>query len=76
MAELTIDESGEVVSGQVYRCTIKNAAKLNYEEVGNWLDGKTPLPEKSKMFLASTEQLRLQNSPPIVSCSCAKEMAH
>ena len=62
IAEYIVDETGEVVSGTIYRAKLKNAAKLNYEEVGSWLDGKTDVPEKIKNVAGLTEQLRLQKT--------------
>jgi exoribonuclease-2 len=60
VTEYSVDEAGEVGSPQVYRARLKNTAKLNYDEVGAWLDGKTDLPEKIKAIAGLTEQLRLQ----------------
>ncbi|MDB6027558.1 MAG: exoribonuclease [Verrucomicrobiales bacterium] len=62
VAELTIGAGGEVVSNLVYRARIKNAAKLSYDEVGDWLDGKTSVPDKVKNVAGLTEQLRLQKT--------------
>ncbi len=62
IADLSIDESGEVASSTIYRGKIKNAAKLNYEEVGSWLDGKTTIPERVRNVPGLEDQLRLQKA--------------
>ena len=43
-----------------YRATIKNHAKLAYESIGDWLDGKTDLPDAVKGVPGLEAQLRLQ----------------
>ncbi len=62
VADYSVDVEGEVVSGVIYRAKLRNAAKLNYDEVGAWLDGKTDVPEKIKNVPGLTEQLRLQKT--------------
>jgi exoribonuclease-2 len=60
VTEFIVDGAGEVTLESIYRARVRNAAKLNYEEIGNWLDGKTDVPEKVKQVPELTEQLRLQ----------------
>lgn len=60
VAEFVIAEDGTILSSTVYRGLLKNAAKLNYDEVGCWLEGKTPTPQKITSVPRLVEQLQLQ----------------
>ena len=40
VVEFSVSPDGENVPGDIYRASIRNKAKLIYEEVGGWLEGK------------------------------------
>jgi len=51
---------GSIRFNDVYRAVVLNKAKLVYESVGDWLEGKGPIPEQVKTIEGLEEQLRLQ----------------
>jgi VacB/RNase II family 3'-5' exoribonuclease len=59
--DLTVDSTGVVVSSEVYAAVTRNHAKLDYISIGNWLEQKTPVPDKVAAVDGLTEQLLLQN---------------
>ncbi len=62
VVEFQVATDGMVHSEQVYRAIVRNKAQLAYDEVGGWLEEKTPAPAK---VAASTElqaQLHLQDA--------------
>lgn len=59
--ELVVDAEGEVRSNEVYRARVRNQAKLVYEQVGAWLEGRAPAPSKVSEVAGLVEQLRLQD---------------
>jgi VacB/RNase II family 3'-5' exoribonuclease len=52
---------GDVQGLEVYPAMVRNRARLNYDEVGKWLDGKTPAPASFNVGDEILAQLRLQN---------------
>lgn len=52
---------GHVGDGTVYRGLVHNHAKLAYNRVAAWLDGKEEIPEKVKRVQGLEETLRLQD---------------
>ncbi|MEQ1922297.1 MAG: RNB domain-containing ribonuclease [Pyrinomonadaceae bacterium] len=61
VAEMTIKENGDVPESTFYRALVNNRAKLSYEEIGPWLDGKTDVPEKVAGISGLREQIELQD---------------
>ncbi len=45
VVEFTVKRDGQIVPGNVYRAWVANKAKLIYENVGDWLEGKDPHPD-------------------------------
>src|SRR5258705_1052940 len=45
VTEVVVAPDGVMKSVDIYRALLNNRAKLAYEPVGDWLDGKTPTPE-------------------------------
>jgi len=58
--ELIITREGVVSSKDVYRAVVHNHAKLTYGEVGEWLEGRSSVPECVKNVAGLEEQIRLQ----------------
>jgi exoribonuclease-2 len=58
--ELVIAADGSIVSSDLYRATVVNKAKLAYDSVASWLDGRTPAPKGLESPLLQ-EQVRLQD---------------
>jgi len=59
--EYTVFPNGDTEPGEIYRAIVRNKAKLVYEEVGDWLEGKGPIPEKIEDTPGLKEQVILQN---------------
>jgi VacB/RNase II family 3'-5' exoribonuclease len=59
--ELTLNEDGTIAAEDVYRALVHNHAKLAYDRVAAWLDGKYDEPEKVTAVQGLAESLRLQD---------------
>lgn len=59
--EYVVSPDGSVKSGNVYPGVVSNKAKLVYEDVGDWLEGKTPVPETVQKIPGLENQILLQN---------------
>ena len=49
---------GEIRYGTVSRALVENKAKLVYEQVGAWLEGKVPVPENVSIIPGLPDQVR------------------
>jgi exoribonuclease-2 len=58
--EMIIGENANVQTGEVFRALLRNRAKLSYEEIGAWLDGKSEIPESVSQIDGMEPQIRLQ----------------
>lgn len=61
VAEFFVQRDGNVRFGNVFRALVQNKAKLMYEEIGDWLEEKTPCPECVTKIPGLKEQLLLQD---------------
>ncbi len=61
VVEMIVSADGTVQESTVYRALVKNQAKLTYNEVTAWLDGKTPPPAKVAKTTGLVEQLQMQD---------------
>lgn len=59
--EGSLSADGELESTSIYTAYVHNYAKLAYDAISNWLDGK-PLPENVASIKGLEEQIRLQDS--------------
>ena len=59
--EFAVLKNGEVRRGKIYPALVNNKAKLVYEEVGSWLDGKGPAPQAFADISGLEEQVRIQD---------------
>ena len=59
--EMTIDAGGMVVGSDIYRAQVRNRAKLAYNSVAAWLDGKSPAPARIAAVPGMEEQIRIQD---------------
>ena len=59
--EYRVMPDGGFEPGRVYRALVRNKAKLVYEEVGDWLEGKGPVPGFVRNTPGMEEQIRLQD---------------
>jgi len=59
--EMTIDEDGAVTHCDVYQARVQNRAKLTYNAVAAWLDGREPPPSALASNPELAKQLTLQD---------------
>ena len=59
--QYTVFPDGSVKNESLCRARVINKAKLVYEIIGNWLEGKCPVPPSVSAVPGLEEQLRLQN---------------
>ncbi len=58
--EMVIAGDGSLKSSDIYRAAVRNRAKLGYNSVGMWLEGKGPIPQDIGKVSGLDENLRLQ----------------
>ncbi|MDO8340186.1 MAG: RNB domain-containing ribonuclease [Candidatus Burarchaeum sp.] len=61
VVEFSVLRKGNVRPGKIYRALVRNKAKLVYEQVGAWLEGKAPMPHAITETPELKEQLLLQD---------------
>lgn len=61
VVEMQISQDGALVTSDVYRARVRNRAKLAYDSVAAWLDGKGAMPEPIASAQGLEENLRLQD---------------
>jgi VacB/RNase II family 3'-5' exoribonuclease len=61
VVEYGVSVDGEVCQAKIYRAIIRNKAKLVYEEIGGWIEGKIDIPASVSRVAGLKEQLELQN---------------
>ena len=59
--QLDVDAAGLVQQSDVYRAMVRNRAKLTYDEVGAWLEGRGPAPAALARVGGLEAQLRQQD---------------
>jgi ribonuclease R len=60
VTEMVVAPDGSLGRGTIYRATVKNYAKLAYNSVAAWLDGKAKTPPKLAAVAGLADQLQLQ----------------
>jgi exoribonuclease-2 len=58
--EYTVLTDGSFRPGEVYRALVSNRGKLVYEEIGDWLEGISPIPPAVREIPGLEDQLHLQ----------------
>jgi exoribonuclease-2 len=59
--DMVVAADGEVRSSDVYGARVRNQSKLAYHAVGDWLEGKGPLPPAAARVPGMDDQLRVQD---------------
>ncbi|HSR12700.1 MAG TPA: RNB domain-containing ribonuclease [Thermodesulfobacteriota bacterium] len=59
--EMAVNEMGEIQSSDIYRAWVRNQAKLAYNSVAAWLEGKGSMPEAVAVVPGLAENLRIQD---------------
>lgn len=61
VAEMTFEADGSIASSDLYRATVRNHAKLDYDSVAAWLDDLAPPPAAVASNTPLQVQLRLHD---------------
>lgn len=61
VSEIVVDRDGHITSSKIYRALVYNHAKLSYDGVAEWLDGRTAEPEAMQNVPGLAESIRIQN---------------
>jgi VacB/RNase II family 3'-5' exoribonuclease len=61
VVEMLVKSDGTVGGSTIYRAAVRNHAKLAYNAVGAWLEGRAPAPAKVVEVRGLDEVLRLQD---------------
>ena len=59
--EMVIAEDGSLQSSDIYRAMVRNRAKLAYNSLSDWLEGRGPMPPVIGKVEGLDENLRLQD---------------
>jgi VacB/RNase II family 3'-5' exoribonuclease len=59
--EMVIAADGSLQSSEIYQATVRNKAKLAYNSVAAWLEGKGPMPPAIGIVAGLDENIRLQD---------------
>ena len=62
VVEMTVGEDGSIAGSDVYPAVVHNRAKLAYDAVAAWLEGKAPAPDALRHVAGLEDQLRVQDS--------------
>jgi exoribonuclease R len=61
VVQFDVDANGDLGNTEIYRALVRNHAKLTYDAVGTWLEGKTPPPPAVANSAQLAQQVRLQD---------------
>ena len=61
VVDMVIGADGSVLSSEIYRARVRNHAKLAYNSVAAWLDGRGAEPQATTAIDGLAENLRLQD---------------
>ena len=62
VTEMVFNADASLAGSTVYRARVHNQAKLAYDAVSDWIDGKAPLPQAAADVPGMEAQLRTQDS--------------
>jgi len=61
VVDMAVNEDGTVAGADIYRASVRNRARLTYNEVGAWLVNSGPIPGRVASAPGLDEQLRVQD---------------
>lgn len=61
VVDMAVDDDGGVINGDVYLALVRNHARLTYNAVAAWLDGRGPAPDALGGNRELTAQVKLQD---------------
>ncbi|MBV8403092.1 MAG: RNB domain-containing ribonuclease [Gammaproteobacteria bacterium] len=62
VVDMTVAADGSITASDIYRATVVNRAKLAYDSVAAWLDGRSPAPAAVTAVSGMDRQLRIQDA--------------
>lgn len=62
VTEMIVNADGGLAGSAVYRARVRNKAKLAYDALSDWIDGKAKLPAAAKAVRGMETQLRTQDA--------------
>jgi len=62
VTDMVFAQDGPLLQSTVYRARVRNQAKLAYDAVALWIDGRGPLPEAAQAVPGMEQQLRQQDA--------------
>jgi exoribonuclease II len=62
VTELVFDAEANILSSIIYRATVRNQAKLAYDSVAAWLEGKVDIPSGVRAVAGMDMQIRTQDA--------------
>ena len=62
VTDMVFDAQGERIESTVYRALVHNKAKLAYDSIAAWLEGKGELPEAARAVAGMDAHLRTQDA--------------
>src|SRR5215469_618328 len=60
--DMTVAPDGSITASDLYRALVVNRAKLAYDSVAAWLDGRAPPPPRVAAVAGMDQQLRIQDA--------------
>ncbi len=57
VVEMVIEADGSLEKSDIYQALVRNHAKLTYNDVGDWLEGRAPVPEAAAIVNGLAREL-------------------
>ncbi len=61
VSQMDFSDDGILIASSIYRAAVRNKAKLAYDAISDWIEGKADLPEPARRAEGMSAQLRLQD---------------
>lgn len=61
VVKIQINQTGDIENSSIFQAVVHNYAKLTYSAIGEWLEGKSGLPDKVKQVSGLEHSLKTQH---------------
>ncbi len=61
VVKIQINQAGDIEDSSIFQAIVHNYAKLTYDAVGGWLEGRNSLPDKVKQVPGLENTLKIQH---------------